>query len=513
MSENQITDLEVTEFKNVYSPRTLLGVYANAIRTTADGRVVLAKGNYQLAQNQKEYSGFYYDSLKSLNGNESIKIKVPTLLRSKLENNAVYIFKGYVEKRINFSSIELVFVIDDLLQKEENQISEEEIKRFELIQKKIAKEYRDVESLVKENIYQGNIIKIANLYGNTAIVNEDFKLGLAEAITKFNITEHRCSFSSKTQLIATIQRLKVLDYDIIALVRGGGEKQSLEIFNDSELGNEAISIKPVLVTALGHKQTEETLLDKIADKKFALPHDYGNSLKVWVDQAIEAQAKSKSVFIEQVKKDLAKTYTEQITTVQKQLEARNKEFEMAQIKFKEMVEQNQKDKLETIKAKEKTFEANLKTLTEQIKAKDESIKVFQSKFEEQLKAKDESLKVLQNNFTEQFKAKGESLKVFQSKFEEQLKAKDENLKLIQSNNEEQLKAKDENLKLIQSNNEVASKQQIASAVAEFKTKYEITNNERDKLARQLEDATKANRNLIIYIIVALVIGLIIGLII
>ena len=495
MTEQQITEIEVTEFQNIYSPRTLLGVYANAIRTTADGRVVLAKGIYQLAQNQKEYSGFYYDFLKSMNGTESIKIKVPSLLRGNLENNAVYIFKGYVEKRIHFSSIELVLVIDDLLQKEENQISEEEIKRFELIQKKIVKEYRNVESLVKESIYQGNIIKIANLYGNKAIVNEDFKLGLAEAVTKFNITEHRCNFSSKTELIATIRKIKILDYDIIAFVRGGGEKQSLEVFNDSELGNEAISIKPVLVTALGHKKTEETLLDKIADKKFALPHDYGNSLKVWVDQAIEAQAKSKSVFIDQVKKDLAKTYTEQITTIQKQLETKNKEFETAQIKFKEMVEQNQKDKLETIQAKEKTFEANLKTLTEQIKAKDESLKVLQNNFEEQIKIKEKAFEANLKTLSEQIKTKDESLIVFKNNFAEQIKSKDESIKLIQDNNE------------------LTTNQKITLAVSELKTKNENANKERDRIARQLEDANKANRNLIIFIIVALVIGLIIGLII
>lgn len=139
MTEKEVTDIEVKEFQNVYSPRTLLGVYANAMRTNADGKIILAKGIYQIAQNQKEYSGYYYDSLKSLNGNESIKIKVPSLLRSTLENNSIYLFKGYVEKKINFSSIELVLVIDDILQKEENQISEEEIKRFELLKKKYQK--------------------------------------------------------------------------------------------------------------------------------------------------------------------------------------------------------------------------------------------------------------------------------------------------------------------------------------------------------------------------------------
>lgn len=67
------------------------------------------------------------------------------------------------------------------------------------------------------------------------------------------------------------------------------------------------------------------------------------------------------------------------------MEIKNKEFETAQVKFKEMVEQNQKEKLETIQAKERAFEANIKSLTEQIKAKEENIKIIQANNEVSLK--------------------------------------------------------------------------------------------------------------------------------
>jgi len=234
--------------------------------------------------------------------------------------------------------------------------------------------------IVKEHIYNNKILKIANLYGSTAIVHKDFEKGLADSMIRFQVSEHRCNFTSKSELIAALQRLKVLDFDVIALVRGGGDKSSLEVFNDPELGEEALSINQVLITALGHT-VDESLLDKIADKKFALPHDYGNSLKVWVDEAISEQSKSKSFFIEQVKNDLTKTFQDQIMTLQKQLEIKNKEYETAQIKFKEMIEQNQKDKNESLLAKEKAFETSINSLTEQIKSKEENIKNLQANYE------------------------------------------------------------------------------------------------------------------------------------
>jgi len=244
-----------------------------------------------------------------------------------------------------------------------------------LRQKQMGKGYRDVEALIKEHIYNGTEIRIANLYGSTAIVHKDFEKGLADAIVRFKIQDFRCNFQSKAEIQAMLQHLNAVEVDAIALVRGGGDKASLEIFNDSDIGNAALALKPALISALGHT-VDETLIDKIADKKFALPHDYGNSLKVWVDQAAEELAKSKSIFIEQVKKDLKKTFDDQILTLKTQLLTKNKEYEIAQAKNKEFLEQMQKEKNEAIIFKEKAFAAQVKGLNEQLQTKDQSLKAI-----------------------------------------------------------------------------------------------------------------------------------------
>lgn len=428
---------EIIEFENIYTPGSLLGVYANALRTPADGRMIIAKGVLQIMHNQANYGGYYYDNLKSIDENRIIRTKISAQLRATLTDNAVYVFKGYIEKRINFSNIELILSVNEVLRKEENAINEEDVKRFEMLQKKVASGFRDIEALVKEHIYNERKLQIANLYGSTAIVHKDFDKGVADASVRFDISEFRCNFSSKPELISAIQKLKGQHFDVIAIVRGGGDKASLEIFNDPELGDAIIGIKPIVVTALGHA-VDETLFDKLADKKFALPHDYGNSLKVWVDQAVEEQAKSKSVFMDQVKKDLTKTFQDQITTLQNQLSIKNKEFEAAQFKFKEMVEQNQKDKAETILAKEKAFEAGIKSLQEQIKAKEES------------------------------------------------------------------------LKLVQANNETTVKQQVASATAEVRTKFDIMNAERERIEKQVQELSGLKTKMIIYVIIAVVVGVVLG---
>lgn len=371
---------KVQEFVQIYSPSSILGVYALALKTPVDGKIVFAKGVYE-RQDKKEYSGYFYDKLKSIDDNKSIGLRLSSLLRSKLENGQTYLIKGFIEKKVNFSNIELILFADEILLKEDRVIDENQIRRFELLQRKASLGYKDIESLIKNSIYNNERIKIANLYGTTAIVHKDFEKGIAEAISRFKISEHRCNFASKESLTNKIKELQNGEYDAIALVRGGGEKASLEIFNDPEICSLIFDSSKAIITALGHT-VDETLIDKLADKKFALPHDFGNSLKVYVDNAIEEKAKSKSIFIDQVKKDLTKTFEEQIKTLNEQLKQKNLEFSEAQKKFKVLYENIQKDKEEMIKAKEKSFEEQLKSLKEQIKTKNEGLIAIQKNYEQ-----------------------------------------------------------------------------------------------------------------------------------
>lgn len=376
--DNQSKELQlVREFQSIYSPTTILGIYANAIKTPADNKIILAKGEYHASANAREYGGYYYDDLKSTYDNRFLKIKVPALLRSQLDDCLIYLFKGYVEKRISNSSIDLIFVVDEILQKEENPISDEDLKRFEIIQKKVSKGYKDLQAFVKDSIFNKKLLRIANIYGTTGIVNKDFEAGIGEAKVRFSISECRINLSSKIDIINKIRAFNTDDYDVIALVRGGGDKSSLEIFNDPEIGEEILKLKPLFVTALGHV-VNDSLLDKIADKKFHLPHDYGNSLKVWVDEAVAEQAKSKSLFIDQVKKDLTKTFEDQIKTKDETIKNLQKTYE-----------ESTKQKEESFKNLQKTFEENkqqmVKMATAEMQTKVETMKVENSRLNEQLK--------------------------------------------------------------------------------------------------------------------------------
>ena len=357
---NQSKELQIVqEFQSIYSPSTILGVFANALKSPVEGRMILAKGIYQTTQNSKEYSGYYYDEIKSPNDNKYIKAKIPSLVRSKLENNSIYLFKGYVEKRVGFSTIELVYVVDEVLQKEENQISDEDYKRFEVLQKKVSKGYRDLEYIIKESVHKNKPFRIVNIYGSTSIVPKDFEKGIAESTTRYIITDSRCNLSSKSEILNQLRKHNNSQFDAIALVRGGGDKAAMEVLNDSEIAEEILKLQPLFISALGHV-VNECLIDKVADKKFHLPFDYGNSLKTYVDDAVTEQSKSKSLFIEQVKKDLTKTFEDQIKTKDEALKNLQKSYEENSKQLVKMATAEMQTKFDAMKVENSRLNEQLK---------------------------------------------------------------------------------------------------------------------------------------------------------
>jgi len=110
----------------IFSPSSILGLFNNALKLTATVNLIYLKGRYSFGAG-KAYGNYYYDHLFSEADNVSIGLRISALLRMKIQNNELYTLRGYIEKSIKSSSIELRFVVDEIIQQEERSISEEEL--------------------------------------------------------------------------------------------------------------------------------------------------------------------------------------------------------------------------------------------------------------------------------------------------------------------------------------------------------------------------------------------------
>ena len=360
----------------VYSPASVIGIFSNALKLNATVNLIYLKGRYAFGGG-RSYGNYYYDLLFSEGDHTSIGIRISSLLRSKITNNEVYTLRGFIEKSIKNSLIELRFVVDEIVQQEERSISEEELERYGLIQKKLETGSKDLETLIRDKMLKDEKVRVANIYGNNAIVQKDFFEGLDVSLKYFDISDHSCNITSSTAIISKLKEISALDYDIVALVRGGGDRQSMETFNDLNLSELFITMKPVTVTAIGHT-VDETLLDKLADKRFHLPHDYGAGLHAIAEKLSHERSNSRALLIDEVKKDVTKQFSEQVETLEKQLKKKNEEFTEAQKIYKEQVENHNK------------------TFTDQLKIRNEEFQKLQLSSGKQLED-------LQKNFQEQQK--------------------------------------------------------------------------------------------------------------
>lgn len=398
----------------VYSPGSVLGLFSNALKLNATVNLIYLKGRYSFGGG-KAYGNYYYDNLFSESDTISIGVRVSALLRSKIENNEIYTLRGYIEKSIKNSSVELRFVVDEIIQQEERAISEEELQRYELIQKKLGKGSKDLETVIREKILKDEPIRIANIYGNNAIVQRDFAEGLDVSQKYFQVSEYTCSITSSTSIVSKLEEVSALGYDIIALVRGGGDKQSMETFNDLQLSELFITIEAVTVTAIGHT-VDETLLDKLADKRFHLPHDYGAGLHSIVEKLSHEKSNSRALLIDEVKKDVGKQFAEQVLTLEKQLKTKNDEFTEAQKNFKEQAENQVKIFTEQLKVRNEEVEKlkkdltekhgqQVKTLTDQLSKRTEEFQKFQESSAKQLQE-------TQKSFSEQQKLRQQEMESY-----------------------------------------------------------------------------------------------------
>lgn len=393
----------------IYSPTSVIGLFNNALKLSATVNLIYLKGRYSYGAG-KAYINYYYDFLYSESDNVSIGVKMPGLLRSKIVNNDVYTLRGFIEKRIKQSSIELVFVVDEIISQEEKSISEEDLLRYDLIQKKLEKGSRDLETHIRNKILQSEPIRIANIYGNSAIVHKDFQEGLDVAIKNFEIEDYNCDITSTTSIIEILTNISSQNYDIVALIRGGGDKQSFEVFEDLRLAAKFIEQPAITITALGHT-VDETLLDKLADKRFHLPYDYGAGLYAIINKLSEEKSNSRALLIEEVKKDVSIQFVEQVNILTGQLKKKNEEFLEAQKNFKENIEQQTKTFTEQLKVRNDEVEKLKKEITEthgkQISTLNEQLVKKNEEFQKLQENSAKQIQDLNKSFTEQQKQRQE----------------------------------------------------------------------------------------------------------
>jgi exonuclease VII large subunit len=356
-----------------YSPAAVLNLFNNSISINQTKRIVQLKGIYVQGKGN-QYSGYYYDTFRDEASDASITILVPPLIRNELQPNKTVTVNGFVTRRvINTSgSIQIQLTVTDLVEQTQNKYNDEDLKKIELMQRKAVTGYRDVYSWLKEKIIQEEPFKIGVIIGKTGIIDNDIKHQLRESIGFYDLSFHRISLSSEEEIITSLDRLENENYGLIAVSRGGGD--NLEIFNRPTIAEKAAGLRPLFITAIGHKD-DNTLLQKVADKAFITPSELGQFLNDVYNHTVEELENSKAKLIESVKTQLAANYQKQIDNLNEKLKA-NEELRLKTVGD---LEQVYKEKISVLNTQ---LTGDQKIQTERIGLLNEQINAYKNQLNE-----------------------------------------------------------------------------------------------------------------------------------
>ena len=308
---------EQPENVNVYSPKAIVSIFEKAFAVPEERKIIQVKGIY-LQDGTFDYQGYFYDHLKDEATDYKLTLLIPTLHRNELKHNTTILFKGYITRKLSkMGSIEFHVNYMELVHTTTNKFTEEDQQRIEIINAKLNSPIKDLDAAIKKHVYDGTKMKIAVIFGKSAIIDNDIKAALGASVALYDILFTRVNITSTTEITSKINELdNTTGVELICVARGGGEQ--MEAFSKPELVRSILNRKKIIASAIGHAN-DVTLFEQASDKRFTTPTAFGTYLKTVYESTVEELSKSKAKMQKDIHDTLKTIFDGQLKVVQEKL--------------------------------------------------------------------------------------------------------------------------------------------------------------------------------------------------
>ena len=381
---------------NLFKPSEIIGILRNHLATgQVNQKVVCLRGIYFKGGYVNQYFHTATDRLVDESTSDELSLSMPLNLRDDLENGNVITVHGVLDRSItNKGLIQIVLKVTEVEKIKELAVSEDEIKRTELRRIKSEKGFKNVDSLLESLLYQDKRPQIALVYAETSITNDDFEKGVQAARTHIDFKEYRVSFAKTKAFCQTLKQLDAMNYDVIAIIRGGGA--GLEALDEVELLETLVNMNTAWMYGAGH-EGEKLFILNIADKAIAIPHALGTYFRDITDDVVQKHNNSRAALVKEVEGQFKK----QIEDSNKKNQELTKQLEALQKQNKAQTEASNK-KIEELTKAQKEHEKVVKAMAEQHKkATEEANKLH--------KTQNDTLQKANTQLQEQLKTQGKTL--------------------------------------------------------------------------------------------------------
>ncbi|HEV2483060.1 MAG TPA: exodeoxyribonuclease VII large subunit [Puia sp.] len=298
-----------------YTPGSLLNAVGNSLVSPLFNKTFAAKGVYRAGKGVN-YNGSYYDVLKDEFTDNNMVLVVPERLRSQLRDGQLIEVSVYLSKRFQAGSgrIDLLLTLGELLAKKEKVVDEQATKALDLLQKKANAGYKDADAFIRKRLFEQKPIAVTIIVGQGAIIDQDIKHQLREAVLAYEFRYVRANLSQVPEITQAL--FSNQETDILVIARGGGE--NMNVFDNPAIGEAALQLRCIFITALGHT-SDEPLLQKIADKFFITPTALGGYFHELYNKTLDDLNHSKTKLIADLSKQIELSYQHKVQDLENRL--------------------------------------------------------------------------------------------------------------------------------------------------------------------------------------------------
>lgn len=390
-----------------YQPSEIISILRNHLATgQVNQRIVCLRGIYFKGAYINQYYHTATDRLVDETSSDELSLAMPLNLRDDLENGNVVTVHGSLDRSItNKCLIQIVLKVTAVEKLKELAMSEEEVKRTELRRIKSEKRFKNVDSILEFLLYQDKRPKVALIYAESSITNEDFEKGVQAARTHIDFTEYRESFARTKAFCQKLKQLDAIGFDVIAIIRGGGA--GLEALDEVELLETLVNLNTAWMYGAGH-EGEKLFILNIADKAIAIPHALGTYFRDITDSVIQKRNNYRAALMKEVEGQFKK----QIEDSNKKNQELTKRLQEAVKKHNEQVQALTKAQTEATKQHKEQVEAIQKQHKEQLEKTNKQNEELQKKLGELTKTHTEQMGKLQGQMKAQTEASAKQSKEF-----------------------------------------------------------------------------------------------------
>ena len=354
-----------------YTPVELVGIYRNFLERGKSNGVVWLRGIYIQRLNQNSQWAAFYDELRDVDTNTSITLKINRQDRQRLKPNSLVQIGGLIELNpFANGTIQIVVSVTRFEIIKDQFVTEQDIKRSEIRIAKTKRGFKNVDAILEDKLFRDERPKVALVFASTSITMADFNAGVNAAAVKIDFTEQRQSFGNAAVLAAFLRQQDSAQYDVIALIRGGGN--GIEALDEIEVLKAVSEMKTPVICAIGHAG-EELFMKSIADKVAPTPNGLGQYFSEMVERVTAKRNNSRAALVEEVKKQF-----------QKQIEESNKKNKELLTQIEKMTKQQQEQTKANKENIDKLNEQNKKNLEAQQKKNDEALAKIQAQNKQQI---------------------------------------------------------------------------------------------------------------------------------